>query len=133
MVSEKIIIVDKREFDVFTLELRDDGILHLHASGDEPVGILQYNFIIKSIGEITGGKKVPLLATADEFLVPDQEVRKVMARHDSNPYSSASALVTKSLPQKIIANFFTNVLRPARPIQFFNNQEDAINWLRKFM
>lgn len=69
MVRKKINIVDKRQFDVFTIKLRDDGILHLLATGDEPVGILQYNLIIKSIGEITEGKKVPLLATADEFLV----------------------------------------------------------------
>ena len=133
MVSEEIYIIERKIFDVFVLELRSDGIMHLHARGEDAVNLSQYKEIIRTIGLITAGRKVPLLATADEFLVPDEEVRRYMASVESNPYSSASALIMRSLSQKIVANFFTNVLKPIRPIKFFTDKEKAISWLRTFL
>ena len=132
MPREKINIINKREVDVFTIEYRSDGLLHLHAKGDE-IKMAHYKAVVKSIGEMTGGKKVPVLCTANEFLIPDQDVRKYMTTPESNPYSLASALVIHSIAQKLIANFFVNVMKPARPIRMFTSKEEAVKWLKKFL
>lgn len=122
-----------RRVEIFTIEMRDDGILHLHADGDHTIDMRLYKLLIRSIGEMTGGKKVPILSTADELTIPDEEVRKYMTSPDANPYCVANALIAPSLSQKILSNIFIRIMRPARPIRLFRNQEEALNWLKTFV
>jgi len=123
----------KKTIEVFTIEMREDGILHLHAKGDTIIDMQLYNVLISSVGEMTGGKKVPILSTADELTIPDEEVRKYMTRPEANPYCIANALIAPSLSQKLLSNIFISVMRPARPIRLFRNKEEAIAWLKTFL
>jgi hypothetical protein len=122
-----------KRVEIFTIEMRDDGILHLHADGDNTVDIKLYNILISSIGEMTGGKKVPILSTAGELTIPNEEVRKYMADPKANPYCLANALIAPSLAQKLFSNIFIQIMRPARPIRLFKNKEEAIAWLKTFL
>lgn len=132
MVIERVTIISKQAFDIFTIEYRSDGLLQIHCKGDT-INLLSYKNVVEKIGEITHGKKVPILCTADEFLLPDEEVRKYMANPESNPYSLASALIIKSLSQKLVGNFFMTVLKPARPIRLFTSKDEALKWLKTFL
>lgn len=132
MTKEKADVVSKLKVDVFTVEYHSNGLLYIHANGEE-ITLTDYKALINSIGEMTGGEKVPILCTADEFVIPNEEVRKYMARPDSNPYSLATALITGSLAQKLVGNFFMNVLKPGRPIRMFISKEEAIKWLRSYL
>lgn len=132
MAIEKTRVLRKLEYEVFILNYCDDGILYIYASGDE-ITLLQYIALIPKIGEMTDGKKVPILCTPDEFLVLDEHTRKYMARADANPYSLASAFITRSLSQKLLGNFFMNFLKPARRIRMFTNREEAITWLKSIL
>jgi hypothetical protein len=119
--------------EVFTIEMRADGILHLHADGDKVITMELYRKMVNAIGEMTGGRKVPILCTTDELTMPDDEVKEFMVKPDANPYSSANALIAPSLPQKIFSNLFIRILKPARPVRMFRNREDAIEWLKSYL
>jgi hypothetical protein len=119
--------------EVFTIEMREDGILHLHADADKIITMELYRKMIDTIGEITEGRKVPILSTTDELTIPDDEVREYMTKPEANPYCIANALVAPSLPQKILGNILIRILKPARPIKMFRNREDAIEWLRSYL
>ena len=132
MSEEVIKIVARAKLDIFDLNLRADGILHVHIYGEIPINIAQYKSLISKMGEVTSGKKVPILATADELQIPEEEVRKHMLSPDSNPYSLATALIAKSISQKLVGNFFQSVMKPRRPIKIFTNEQRAVEWLKEF-
>ena len=132
MSVEAIKIVATAKFDIFDLNLREDGILHVHIYGEIPINISQYKSLIGKMGEVTSGGKVPILATADELQIPEEEVRKYMLSSDSNPYSLATALIAHSISQKLVGNFFQSVMKPRRPIKIFTNEQRAVEWLKEF-
>lgn len=119
--------------EIFTLEMREDGILHMHATGDHTIDMRLYHLLIASIGEITGGKKVPILSTTDELTLPDDDVRAYMTKPEANPYCLANALIAPSIAQKLVSNLFIRIMQPARPIRLFRNKEEAITWLKTFL
>jgi hypothetical protein len=77
--------------------------------------------------------KAPVLFIANEFSLPSKESREYLAKKESLPYSLADAYVINSFPQKIAANFYLKVNKPARPTKMFNNKEDALIWLKTYM
>jgi len=133
MIIEKVNIVRTLKSGVFTLEMGDDGVLRLHVSGDKEINLAGYQEMVKRIGEISDGKPVPVFASGDEFMIPDEDVRKLMTRSDSNPYSIASAILVKSISQRLIGNFFVKVMKPERPFRIFTNEEEALEWLKTFL
>jgi hypothetical protein len=129
----EVIINKQVAYGIFTVQLRNDGIIHIHADADKTIDLKMYKGLIEVLGKITEGKKVPILNTSGELTLPDDEVRTYMTRPDANPYSLATALVVPSLSQKLIYNFFIKIMKPARPVRLFVKKEDAINWLRGFL
>jgi len=123
----------KVRVEVFTIEMREDGILHLHADADKTITMKLYRKMIDTIGEITDGRKVPMLSTTDELTIPDDEVREYMIKPEANPYCVANALVAPSLAQKLIGNILIRIMKTARPIRLFRTREDAIEWLKSYL
>lgn len=121
-----------RRVEIFTIEMREDGILHLHADGDHTIDMRLYKLLISTIGEMTGGQKVPTLSTTDELTLPDDEVREYMTDPNANPFCTANALIAPSLAQKLLGNLFMRIMKPARPIRLFRTKEEAIHWLNTF-
>lgn len=122
-----------KKFEMFTIDMRDDGILHMHADGDHVIDMRSYKVLMAGIAEMSGGKKVPILSTTEALTVPDEEVKEYFMRSKSSPYCLANALIAPSLPQKILSNLFINAIQPARPIKLFKKKEDAIEWLKTFL
>ena len=122
-----------KKIEVFTIEMRDDGIVHMHAEGDKLIDMRLYKLLIEGIGEVSGGKKVPILSTADEEVLPDDDVKEYFMRPDSNPYSLANAVIAPSLPQKLIGNLFLRMNKRGSPIKLFRNKDEAIAWLKTFL
>ena len=133
MIINEVKIIEEKVFDIFTLKLREDGILLIHLSGEKSLNLNQYMCVIAFIGEMLKGRRVPMLITTDEFLLIDDEVRNLMLKKYSNPYSLGSAIITKSTAQKIIGNFFVNTQKPERLIKIFSNEEDALKWLKSLL
>lgn len=112
------------------LRLRHDSIIQLdlqnHSYTIEDIGEINW-----AIGELGAKKRVPLLVMAAEYSIVDNEARKFMSKPEAAPYSLAEAYVIKSLPQRILANFFINVTGPPVPTRFFTGLAPAITWLKQ--
>jgi hypothetical protein len=119
--------------EVFTIKMRDDGIVHMHVQGDQLIDMRLYKLLIEGIGEVSGGKKVPILSTADEEVLPDDDVKEYFTKPDSNPYSLANALIAPSLPQKLIGNLLLRLNKRGTPMKLFRNNDEAIAWLKTFL
>lgn len=122
-----------KRFEIFTIEMRGDGILHMHADGDHIIDMRLYKVLIAGIGEMSGGKKVPILSTTDDLTMPDDEVKEHFMKPEANPYALANALIAPSLPQKIIGNLFLRMNKRGIPMKLFRDREEAIEWLKTFL
>jgi hypothetical protein len=58
------------------------------------------------------------------------EVRNKFAETRSD-FKLAEALVVNSLPHRIIANFVFKVQKPRHKMHVFNNEDEALIWLKK--
>jgi hypothetical protein len=122
-----------KKVEVFAIEMRDDGILHMHVEGDKVIDMNLYQLLIKTIGELSGGKKVPILSTADHQVLPDDDVKDYFMKPGSNPYALANAVIAPSLPQKLIGNLFIRMSKRGVPLKLFRDKDEAITWLRTFL
>jgi hypothetical protein len=118
---------------VFSVVMRDEGIIHVKITGKEEVDLDTVKKIIKEIGEKTQGQKRPILITSEYFTAPGPETRRYMAAASSNPYSSASAYITRTFAEKLIGNAYIQFNKPARPTRMFTSENKAIEWLKTFL
>ncbi len=132
MEEKSLQIEQKLDSEMFSFDYCDDGILYIHIEGDE-FNARHYKTLISKIGEITDGKKAPILCTADGPLYPDEETRKLMSAPDANPNALAVGAIAPSLTQKLVGNFVMKIVRPRRQIRIFTNREDAVIWLKSFL
>lgn len=68
-----------------------------------------------------------------EHASTNSDLLKTISKNSNNPFSKADAFVIKSMAQKILANFYIKINKPERPTKFFNNKDEAINWLKPFI
>lgn len=79
------------------------------------------------------GIKLPVLVLCLSDTHTDTETLKYIAKNQNSPYSIADAFVIYSLAQKILANAYLKFHYSERPVKFFNNKEDALEWMQQFM
>jgi hypothetical protein len=122
-----------KKFENYSILIREDGIVQIEIIPDSEISVDEIiegtNFVLERLNSI----KAPVLFIANEFSLPSKESREYLAKKESLPYSLADAYVINSFPQKIAANFYLKVNKPARPTKMFNNREDAIIWLKTYM
>jgi hypothetical protein len=122
-----------KKFENYSILIREDGIVQIEIIPDSEISVDEIiegtNFVLERLDSI----KAPVLFIANEFSLPSKESREYLAKKESLPYSLADAYVINSFPQKIAANFYLKVNKPARPTKMFNNREDALIWLKTYM
>ena len=113
--------------------MHSNGIISVKITSGEDIEVEHVKQIIRSIGEIGGEKKYPVLIVVNEFILPTTEARNYLATSESNPYGTAAAYVIQSFSQKLVGNFYLNYNKPFRPTRLFNSEEKALEWLKTFL
>lgn len=115
------------------VKLLSNGILHCDIFADSEVDLTVCEEIYESALALTKGKPHPILFTFKKYVIPDEQSRKFMVECKRISISKADAFVLSSLPQKIVANFYLKINNPPIPTQFFSSENEAIEWLLKFV
>ena len=63
------------------------------------------------------------------FLSVPKESMQYMANNEYTNNNSSLAIIINGLPQKLIGNFYLNVMKPKRKTKFFTSKKMAISWL----
>jgi hypothetical protein len=132
-MSTEVTILQHKEFDMMSVSLRSDGLIHVRAFPDKEFDVQHVVMIVETIFEFGGGKQFPVLITAGENTLPTHEARMYIASPESDPYALAEAYVVTSLAQKLVGKFFLSFNKPARPTMIFNEEEKAVEWLKTFL
>ena len=79
-----------------------------------------------------GGRPYRNLIVAENYVTTTFKTVRYMGTEEANRLTIADAFVINSLPQRIMANFYLNVVKPLKPTKFFKTEEEAFSWLKQF-
>lgn len=115
-----------------TITLREDGVLEIVVNDNVEVGVDICKELSNAYEKLLGNKKTLLLHIVGNYVTMDKDAREYSASDIGLKYSIAEAFVINSLPQKMLANFYMRINKPAIPTKFFDNKKEAEEWLLQF-
>ncbi len=121
------------EIEEAIVSLREDGIVHVHFKKYVEITVELQGRMYDIYNEICGNGHKPFLFTADEFFSITKEARDNAIIMEGLYPGSASAVLATSLAYKLVANFYLIVNKPKSPYKVFNNEEDAVEWLKTYL
>jgi hypothetical protein len=125
-------ISKKITFKNFEFHIHEDGFYEIEVNENEEFKVEDLKKLVATQLEL-GGFKLPALVLCSEHATTDIDLLKTISKNINNPYSKADAFVIKSMSQKILANFYIKINKPERPTKFFNNKEEALDWLKQYL
>ena|ERR1019366_6315611 len=132
MTHQELNSTDKIDLRASTLSLRIDEIMHVHIKAVEEFLTDDLMDIFNGFYEIGRGEKFLNLVTFEDFVIVNQEARKLAARAVASKFTIADAFVVDSIALKLVINFYIAFNKPSRPTRIFDTEEKAIEWLKTF-
>jgi hypothetical protein len=124
--------VASRTCDLFSVDLRDDGILEYRPV---PGAVLTHEAAMQVLAlgkQIAGDRARPTLVRMEDVGRVDREAREFFASEQYHSLSSQTALVVRSPVSCVIGNFFVGLNRLQYPCKVFTDPLMAEAWLRSF-
>lgn len=113
---------------------RSDGIIHVHNLIKGSVSIEASKSIVEGRTKLAQNKSHPMLYTSDSPTVtPSEELTEYLLTEERNRLVLADAFVITSFSQRLAAKMYYTLKKPIKPTAFFLNEEQAVQWLRKFV
>lgn len=113
--------------------LRKDGIVEIRYADDHVASLPETRELAEIIALLGDQKPVAVLRIAGEYSDIFTGVREFLASETAQKNMLADAIVIRSLPQRILGNFYLKVNRPRKPTRLFTSVSEAERWLRDFI
>lgn len=78
-------------------------------------------------------KKFPILIDARGIKSMTREAREHFSTRGRDSKTNAFGIVIKSPLSRVVGNFFLGLNKPAVPTKLFDNESDAIEWLKNHL
>lgn len=110
--------------------MRSDGIVQVNFGDNIELDLKESVEIIDTIGEFTGGKKALILNIAGKSTSATSAARDYSASVGGLKYTIADAFVVTNIAQKILANFYLSFNKPLVNTRIFDDEAEAVEWLK---
>lgn len=117
-----------------TLWFDQEGILYSIPKPGVPPD-LNREEILKEMDKfraITGNKKVCLISEGNPNSKPPSKAERDFIAEQINDVVKAMAIVTTSPVARMIANLFFGLKPPPYPAKMFNNEKEALEWIKQY-
>ena len=120
-----------KDFRLATLQYDEKAnILFYRVKQDQVVDVAEIKEMLAGVQEFMGTVKHYAVVDFGGNLSSSTEARQIYADADYiQKYRIADAFLVKSLPVRLIANFFINVTKPKVNTRLFTDEPAAIKWL----
>jgi hypothetical protein len=88
--------------------------------------------ITAEVEKYFGATELAVVHSAGTLTTIEPGVREYLSSNARYAHKVAEAIVVKNLGQRIIANFYLRISRPACPTEVFTTEEEAITWVKMF-
>lgn len=119
--------------DEYNLELKD-GILFIIYKGH--ITYKMAKEVVENRLQIANGKRLPILVKgtgANRVNNIDKEARDFLSSSAGLQGVKAGAIVSSSVFESFLGNFFIKVSRPEIPSKLFTNEQEALKWLKYYI
>lgn len=82
---------------------------------------------------MTAGLRVGALVDSRATYTDTNEARAYFASETANRQFIAVAMVTTTLAMRLIGNYYIQSNKPNTPTRLFDNEDDAVKWLREML
>jgi hypothetical protein len=120
------------EFPTSTFWFDEDGIMWSISKKRPPQTIEQARDSIDRLKEITNNKKVCMLIDVTNTSESSRELRDYAAE-ELPKLVKAIAMVSSSALGKMLANLFFSLKSQPYPVKMFNDEKEALAWLRQYL
>lgn len=130
--KNKVGFIEQIITTTFRIGLHKDGFLVIKPNENfkETTELKHAQENVAALKAVAENKKLPFISYMPEHYVNNE----AMDYYSSQPaYSCATALIYNSLTQKKMAEHYVKNDNRDIPINFFNNEEDALDWLKQFI
>ncbi len=110
-------------------EMRNDGCIVLRLVDDLMIDIEKAKLMDAALAKMTTDGPKKILVITGKFTSADDEARQFLASHVKEKQIEKTSVVIHSLSQRLLANFFLKVNKPAFKIRFFTDAHQAEKWL----
>ena len=78
-------------------------------------------------------ERSPIYLTSASFTNQDKASREYNGSEEVTKHCSAIGMLSTSLSQRIMANFFIRIIKPKVPTRFFATEQESMEWLKGFL
>ena len=120
-----------KQYPLATLEYNEvKNILFYRVKQDQVVDVAEIKEMLVYVQEFMGPKQHYAVVDFGGSLSSSTEARQIYADSEYiQKYRIADAFLVKSLPVRLIANFFINVTKPKVNTRLFTEEDKAVKWL----
>lgn len=111
------------EFPVIRIEYADDAVISLH----------ECRSLTKTVYSQYGNVRLGVIHVAGKSTTIEENVREYLAERSRSGLKFAEAFVIRNLNQRILANFYLRIFRPACPTEVFSCEDDAVRWVKSHL
>lgn len=123
-------ILEERLISCGSLKKRTNKVIEYTFKEDYILDVDDIVELANTVTELCNGVKHGMLVHTAHHNGTTVEARKMsMKQLKKNDNAIAEALIIKSLPTRIAADFFYRIYRPSHPCKFFKTKEKAEQWL----
>lgn len=127
------IVLKEVKINEARVTLKSDGIIYVVFNKNIELDISLQMLLLNIYKEVADGRSHPFLFEAFEGISVTKEARENAIRIEGEAPGCAYAVIAKTLPYKLIANFYLKVRKPKTPYKVFSKKKDAVEWLKTFV
>lgn len=121
------------DLSVFWTWMGDDGIARTKTKPLAEITLKEAIENSAAVSSLYVDRKFPLLIDARNIKSMEREARSHFSTHGRETKITSFAVMVKSPLSRVIGNFFMGLNKPAVPARLFDDETDAINWLKKYV
>lgn len=88
--------------------------------------------LTEEVAKFFGETELGIVHSAGTLTTIEPGVREYLASNSRYAHKIAEAFVVKNLGQRILANFYLRIARPACPTEVFTSEEEAVKWVKMY-
>lgn len=117
------------DFGFLSIQEEEDGILHTTIRESVLLELENIEEVMQFMDQNASGRRFLNLFEFEEGADVDHMVRLWASNPSANNYGIADAIVHKTFPQKMVAEFYLKNYTRVLPTRIFDDLEDARAWL----
>jgi hypothetical protein len=107
-----------------------DGIARTKVKPNSEISLNHAMENSKAVNSLIEDKKFPILIDARGIRSMTRDAREFFSTRGRDTNTCAFGIIIKSPISRTVGNFFLGINKPAVPTRLFDNEENAVEWLK---